>query len=95
MPTKAYGNIPALYEYAESGEVALCFLGAMVVGNIESDAEYEGRFISCVRFIDNTIDNAVYPFASIEYTAKKRRSIGVGMTDVAHWMAKVWSSVRH
>lgn len=88
LPTKAYDNIPALYEYAESGEVALCFLGAMVVGNIESDAEYEEATYQLCKFIDNTIDNAVYPFASIEYTAKKRRSIGVGMTDVAHWMAK-------
>lgn len=88
LPTKAFGNIPALYEYAESGEVALCFLGAMVVGNIESDSEYEEAAYQLCKFIDNTIDNAVYPFKSIEFTAKKRRSIGVGMTDVAHWMAK-------
>lgn len=88
LPTKEYGDIPALYEYAESGEVALCFLGAMVVGNIESDEEYEEAVYQLCKFIDNTIDNAVYPFQSIEYTAKKRRSIGVGMTDVAHWMAK-------
>lgn len=88
LPTKGYDNIPALYEFKENGEIALCFLASIVVGNIETDEEYEEAAYQACKFIDNTIDKAVYPYESMRFTATKRRSIGVGMTDVAHWMAK-------
>jgi len=72
----------------ESGEVALCNLGSIVVSNIEDDEDYEKIAYILAKITDNTIENGVYPFPHIEYTAKNRRSIGIGMTDLAHLLAK-------
>ena len=90
IPTNGYDDMQDLYKMLDeiTGEVGLCSLGAIVVSNIEDDAEYETTAYYTAKVIDNTLENAVYPFPHIEYTAKARRSIGVGMTDVAHLIAR-------
>lgn len=39
--------------------------------------------------IDNVIENMEYPFPNLEMTAKARRNAGVGITGLAHHMAKM------
>lgn len=77
-----------LYKRDYIGEVALCNLGSIVVSNIEDDVDYERTAYILCKLTDNTIEKGVYPFPQIEYTAKNRRSIGIGMTDLAHLLAK-------
>lgn len=98
LPTSELKDTESLYKAplgAEDGEIALCFLASIVAGRVEQDAlgnidydEYLNTAYQAAKFTDNTIDLCSYPFKAMEYTAKNRRSIGIGLTDVAHYMAK-------
>jgi ribonucleoside-diphosphate reductase alpha chain len=87
LPTKPFSSPRELYKENADGTIALCFLGSIVVDDY-TDEEYEDLAYTLCKIIDNTIDDTQYPFESMEATAKGYRSIGVGMTNVAHWMAK-------
>lgn len=87
LPTNGFTDVSNLYSEDLDGEIALCYLASIVVGNIEDDTQYEKTAYYASKFVDNTIENAKYPFANVKMTAQARRSIGIGMTDVAHWMA--------
>lgn len=87
LPTKGYEDVKDLFGESD-GEVALCNLGSIVVSNIEDDKDYEETAYILCKITDNTIEKGVYPFPQVEKTAKSRRSIGIGMTDLAHLMAK-------
>lgn len=50
--------------------------------------EYEDVAYYTALMIDNVIDLMEYTFPSLEFTAKARRSIGVGVTNLAYHMAK-------
>ena len=88
LPTKGYSSVEELYKYEEgSGEIGLCSLSAIVLGNV-SDEEYEDvAYYTCL-MIDNVISLMDYPFHQLAYTATKRRSLGVGLTNLAYEMAK-------
>lgn len=89
-PTEGFDDVSDLYRTDDlpNGEVALCNLGAIVVSNIESDEDYEETSYILAKLIDNTIERGVYPFPAVEKSAKARRSIGVGIVDLAHEMAR-------
>lgn len=99
LPTSFLKDVESLYfipphEEYMSGEVALCFLASVVAGRMpEKNGElchesyYKTAYEAC-KFTDNTIEQSTYPFALVEKTAKARRSIGIGLTDVAHYMAR-------
>lgn len=87
LPTKGYSDMRNLFEYdAEDGEVALCFLASLVAGRVKQE-EYEDVAYYTVLMIDNVMDIMTYPYENMESTVKKRRSIGVGITNVAHYIA--------
>lgn len=98
LPTSELKDTESLYKAplgVEDGEIALCFLASIVAGRVEQDElgninynEYLNTAYQAAKFTDNTIDLCSYPFKAMEYTAKNRRSIGIGLTDVAHYMAK-------
>lgn len=98
LVTSALKDTESLYKIpngTEDGEIALCFLASIVAGRVEQDElgninydEYLNTAYQAAKFTDNTIDLCSYPFKAMEYTAKNRRSIGIGLTDVAHYMAK-------
>jgi len=69
------------------GEIALCFLSSIVAGRV-SETEYEDVAYYTALMIDNVIDIMEYPFKNLELTAKARRSIGIGVTNLAHDLAK-------
>jgi len=97
LPTAELKDTQSLYAPTSDndGEVALCFLASIVAGRMKLKANghfcpetyYKTAYETC-KFTDNTIEQSTYPFALIEKTAKARRSIGVGLTDVAHYMAR-------
>lgn len=98
LPTSELKDTESLYKVpngTDDGEIALCFLASIVAGRVEQDEfgninynEYLNTAYQAAKFTDNTIDLCSYPFKAMEYTAKNRRSIGIGLTDVAHYMAK-------
>ena len=87
LPTKGFENVQAVYDKNAEGEVALCFLASIVAGRVSFE-EYEEVAYETCKIVDNTIDQSTYPFPNIEHTAKARRSIGIGVTNVAAWMAE-------
>lgn len=88
LPTKGYESVKELYKQVEgNGEIGLCSLGAIVLGNT-TEQDYEDVAYYTVLMIDNVIEIMDYPFPQLGYTAKKRRSIGVGMTNMAYDLAK-------
>lgn len=90
LPTGGFDHMSHLYttEADTDAEIALCSLGSIVVSNIKDDEEYKEISYILAKIIDNTLEKGVYPFPHVEATAKARRSIGIGMTDVAHLIAQ-------
>ena len=90
LPTSGYEGTQQLYNTTDvtsgSGEIALCFLSSLVAGRIKTD-EYEEVAYYATLMIDNTMEIMDYPFPQMEVTAKARRSIGVGITNLADHMA--------
>ena len=72
---------------AESGEIALCVLSAINVGQIKKLSDLEGVCDNIVRALDYVIENQDYP-VDPALNMKKRRSIGVGITNFAYYLAK-------
>lgn len=88
LPTKGFKVVADLYN-ADAGdaEIGLCSLGAICAGNVSYD-EYEDVAYYTALMIDNVIDIMEYPFPQLKATAQARRSIGVGITNLAYDMAK-------
>jgi len=90
LPTEAYDNMMDLYSTEDHGrgEVGLCSLAGAIVSNIESDEEYAEVCYYGLLMIDKCIHQAEYALPHIGFTAKQRLSAGVGITGLAHHMAK-------
>lgn len=89
LPTKGFENIVDMYDATkgvEAGEIALCFLSCLVAGRV-SEEEYEDVAYYSLLAVDNVIDLMEYPFPQVENTAKGRRSVGIGITNLAHDLA--------
>lgn len=74
------------------GEIAMCSLAASVIDNIEAtpdpEATYEMVAYYGLKMINYCIENNKYPFKHLAYTAKARRSAGMGMMGYATHLAK-------
>lgn len=70
----------------DEGEIALCVLAAFNLG-VCNPAEYPHLARVIVRALDNLIDYQHYPIKQAE-KMKLRRSLGVGVTSYAYWLAK-------
>ena len=88
LPTKPFHSMENLYsgKDLDDGEVALCFLSSIVAGRVTPE-EYEDVAYYTLLCIDNVIETMQYPFKHTELTAKARRSVGVGITNLAHYLA--------
>lgn len=74
-------------EDKSTGEIALCTLAAFNLGNIKSFTELYKVSEYIVRILDYVIENQDYPINAAKKMLK-RRSIGVGVTNFAYWLAK-------
>ena len=91
IPTKGYNNVKELYcpkDSPEKGEIGLCSLAAINVGEDMTDEEYASLAYDALEMIDICIDLSDHVFDHLEMTAKARRNAGVGMVGVAYLMAK-------
>ena len=90
LPTKGFDSVLSLYNNAkpdEDGMVGLCFLLATDVGKCSYEELDDVNYYAC-RALDNIISLTKYPFKALEDIGKKYRSIGVGVTNLAYFMAK-------
>ncbi len=74
-------------EHLSEGEIALCVLAAHNLGNIKNNDELYKCSEYIVRLLDFVIEHQDYP-VNASRKMLKRRSIGVGVTNFAYWLAK-------
>lgn len=84
LPTHPINNIK---DPKDDGEVALCTLSAINLGKIEKLEDLEAPIMVTVRALDNLLDYQNYPVLAAEKT-KLRRTLGVGWTNLAYYLAK-------
>jgi ribonucleoside-diphosphate reductase alpha chain len=70
------------------GEIGICILAATNMLTIGSEAEHEKVCDVIVRMLDELIDYQEYFSKPAEKFAKEKRSIGVGVLNMAAWLAK-------
>jgi ribonucleoside-diphosphate reductase alpha chain len=89
IPSLSVNNLKVgkILELKKEPEVALCSLGAIVASNV-SDEEYEKTAYYSLLMVDKCIHKSDYTLPHIGYTAKNRMSAGIGIMDLAHYMAK-------
>ncbi len=83
LPTK-----PLYSVQDENGEVALCTLSAINLGALDSLDEMEALTDIIVRSLDCLLDYQDYPIRAAELASKNRRTLGIGVTNLAYYLAK-------
>ena len=83
LPTK-----PLFSVQDENGEVALCTLSAVNLGALGSLDELEDITEIIVRSLDSLLDYQDYPIKAAELASKNRRTLGIGVTNLAYYLAK-------
>lgn len=86
LPTKPFDSVEDLYKEESSGEIALCNLAGIVAGRVSED-EYERIAYLMLKMVDNVIEMQEYPYASMKYTALRRRSAGIGLINLHGYIA--------
>jgi ribonucleoside-diphosphate reductase alpha chain len=83
LPTKPLNS---LNDY--DGEISLCTLSAINWGKIKKPSDFEKPCTIAVRALDALLDYQSYPIAAARFSTKTRRPLGVGIINLAYWMAK-------
>ncbi|EGI1978111.1 ribonucleoside-diphosphate reductase subunit alpha [Salmonella enterica] len=83
LPTK-----PLAFTDDPNGEIALCTLSAFNLGAIRSLDTLKDVAFYAVAALDCLLDYQDYPMAAAETPAKARRSLGIGVTNFAYYLAK-------
>jgi ribonucleoside-diphosphate reductase alpha chain len=83
LPTSPIQNV-----MLDSGEIALCTLSGVNLGTIKSLADLEARCYHLVELLDTLLDYQEYPVAAAEKATKYRRPLGVGIINLAYYLAK-------
>jgi len=72
----------------ESGEIALCTLSAFNLGAIDRLEELEELATLAVRALDALLDYQDYPIAAARNGSLGRRTLGIGVINLAYYLAK-------
>lgn len=83
LPTKPLNDLND-----EQGEIALCTLSAINWGKIKSPADFERPCALAVRGLDALLDYQDYPVAAARRSTMRYRPLGIGIINLAFWMAK-------
>ncbi|MDH2431545.1 ribonucleoside-diphosphate reductase subunit alpha [Pokkaliibacter sp. MBI-7] len=70
------------------GEIALCTLSAFNLGALENLDELEELSELIVRALDSLLSYQDYPLPAAHSASMKRRTLGVGVTNFAYYLAK-------
>ena len=72
----------------EQGEIALCTLSAINWGNIKKPQDFKKPCELAVRGLDALLTYQNYPVKAAERSTMYRRPLGIGIINLAYWMAK-------
>ena len=70
------------------GEVGICILSALNLGELNSDKDFQVACKNAVESLESVIDYQDYPVLAGENFTKNRRSLGIGITNLAGFLAK-------
>ncbi|WP_019519559.1 class 1a ribonucleoside-diphosphate reductase subunit alpha [Faucicola boevrei] len=83
LPTKPLDNIND-----EDGEIALCTLSGINLGEINDLADIKEPAELIVRALDALLDYQDYPVIAAKNSSMNRRTLGVGVINFAYYLAK-------
>ena len=83
LPTKPLNNIND-----PDGEISLCTLAAVNWGKINDPADFERPATLIVRALDELLDYQDYPVVAAKNSTMARRPLGVGIINLAYWLAR-------
>jgi len=86
LPTKSFTDMMDLYSKESQGEIGLCNLLAIVAGRVTPDTYQDAAYYGLL-MVDNVIEIMEYPFPSLKTSAQARRSVGIGITNLAYDLA--------
>lgn len=99
LPTRAYSTTKEFYESFsdKKGLTALCFLMAVDVSKVfdasSSMEDFYKRYAdvtyTILKALDNNISSMKYPYKNIKESAQYYRSVGVGVTNLACYLASL------
>ena len=70
------------------GEIGICILSAMNLLELKNENDYAYACNMAVNTLEEVIDYQSYPVKAGENFTKNRRSLGIGLTNLAGWLAK-------
>jgi ribonucleoside-diphosphate reductase alpha chain len=70
------------------GEIALCTLAAINMGKIKKPSDFRKPARLLTRALDNLLDYQTYPVVAAMLSTMSRRPLGIGIINLAYWMAK-------
>lgn len=83
LPTKPLDSI-----LDEQGRIALCTLSAINWGNIKDPKDFEKPCTLAIRGLDALLSYQNYPVRAAELSTRDFRPLGVGIINLAYWLAK-------
>jgi ribonucleoside-diphosphate reductase alpha chain len=83
LPTRPFESLDD-----ENGRIALCTLSAINWGNIKNPKDFEKPCELAVRALDNLLSYQDYPMIQAELATKEFRTLGVGVINLAYFLAK-------
>ena len=83
LPTKPLEHI-----FDENGEISLCTLSAVNMGKIKKPSDFEKPCTLLVHALNALLDYQNYPIIAAEISTKNRRPLGIGIINLAYWLAK-------
>jgi ribonucleoside-diphosphate reductase alpha chain len=83
LPTKPLSDLNDA-----TGEIALCTLSAINWGVFRTPEEMEKACTLAVRGLDALLSYQNYPVLAAAYATQNRRPLGIGIINLAYWLAK-------
>ena len=83
LPTKPLNSFDS-----DEGEIALCTLSAINWGKISKPSDFAKPCELAVRGLDALLDYQDYPVKAAKNATMKRRPLGIGIINLAYWLAK-------
>jgi ribonucleoside-diphosphate reductase alpha chain len=83
LPTKPLNDIND-----PDGEISLCTLSAVNWGKVREPGDFQRICTLAVRALDELLDYQDYPVKAAEISTMNRRPLGIGITNLAYWLAK-------
>jgi ribonucleoside-diphosphate reductase alpha chain len=83
LPTKPLRDI-----HDAQGEIALCTLSAINWGSFRNPEDMERACVLAVRGLDALLSYQDYPILAAQLATENRRPLGIGIINLAYWLAK-------